>query len=113
MEWILTQINKKNVPPGNAKVSLIFNDRKITGKVLCNRYFSEIKESENMGIRVMPIGSTKMLCPGATPDIERSYFGALSAVNSYGFLGGKLALYWQKDESTGVMLFSIRESNSP
>lgn len=58
-------------------ITIVFNENKISGKAHCNSYFSSFEETDG-GIRIKPIGATRMSCPEL--DKEQQYFKTLQSV---------------------------------
>ena len=110
-EWHLSSIKNGEVLPDKGEITLRFDGEKIVGKSACNRYFAEVKALEDMtgSISIGHIGSTRMICPPESMDLENRYFTALQGVIKYGFVGGKLALTWKNSDVLDTMLFKPRK----
>ncbi len=113
-EWYLSSIKRGEVLSDKQEITLRFDGDKIVGKSACNRYFAGIKELEDMAgnISIGQIGSTRMICPQESMDLENRYFAALQGVFKYSFVGGKLALSWKNGDILGTMLFKPRKLQS-
>ncbi|MGR9090346.1 MAG: META domain-containing protein [Gammaproteobacteria bacterium] len=56
----------------------------------CNRFFGQYSTS-GQEISIQPLGGTRASCPG-TDALERSFIGALAAIDHYVLDGGQLSL---------------------
>ena len=86
--WKLTYMNG-DIPEG-IDVSARFDNGKVTGKGICNRYFADY-ETDSGQLKIGPVGATKMLCPDNAM-LESQYFGTLSKAQSYSVNGEKLSI---------------------
>lgn len=109
-EWVLTHLGWGERAPAEPAITLVFEPGRVAGRSACNRYFGAIaEEGETPGrISVGPLGSTKMACREDMMALEDRYLEQLGVADSYGFVAGKLALSWRKDEAQGTMLFTPR-----
>jgi len=106
-EWVLTHLNWKEPLPGEAEVTLVFADGKISGKSACNRYSAGVEQGEAPGdLKIGPAMGTRMACPGELMDVEHKYLDALTHVTGFSFLAGKLMLTWEKDGTVSAMVFT-------
>lgn len=114
-EWVLTDFAWNEPVAAVPEVTLVFEEDRIVGKAGCNSYFGGIEEEGESpnGLTVGHLGSTRMMCPEEIMAIENRFFRQLSAVTSYSYLAGRLALSWQDEESAGVMIFAPREPAAP
>jgi heat shock protein HslJ len=56
------------------------------------------------------LAGTMMACPPEIMELEDRYRGQLEKVHTFGFLNGKLALTYEKDDgNAGVLLFTSRK----
>ena len=110
-EWVLTDLAWNESAPMEPEVTLVFEEDRITGKAGCNGYFGGIEEGGDMpsSISIGHLGATRMMCSEEIMAVEDRFVTQLTAVTSYSFLAGRLALSWQNDQSAGVMLFAPRE----
>jgi len=91
------------------EVTLRYEDGRLVGMSGCNNYFTTPQEGETPGdISVGPIGSTQMACPELAMAVESRFLVQLGAVNAFGFMVTQLALSYEKDGASGVMLFDAR-----
>ena len=105
--WVLTHLNRNEPLSGEAEVSLVFGEGKISGKSACNRYSASVEQGEEPAdLKIGPAMGTRMACPGELMDLEHKYLDALSRVTGFSFLAGKLALNWEKDDVWSTMLFA-------
>ena len=109
-EWQLKGMGKDEAVPDGLNVTLVFINGRISGHTGCNSYFGSVTTGNNPGdIMLGQIGSTRMLCPPETMNLENRYLQALSNVTGFGFLNGKMALTWQLDGVLNMLLFSPRD----
>jgi len=106
-EWHLVKMNWRETLVENTKITMIFNDSKISGKSGCNRYFATIKSGEKPNDIIIddPVG-TRMACPKDIMEQEVRFLKALPNVNSYYFVNGQLALSWKDEGVNSSMLFT-------
>ena len=64
-------------------------DGSIKGHGGCNAFFGSLEKSES-GVKVGPLGSTRMACPEAIMDLESSFFEALQETTSFEINGDRL-----------------------
>ncbi len=93
-EWRLVSISQNgattNVPEG-LKVDATFEDGRVSGAGVCNRYFASFRVSQDRTISIGEIGATLMMCPDHA-DFERQYFRMLKASTRYDVRNGVLEL---------------------
>lgn len=75
--WQLQSVLGKEV---SEKVTLLFEDNKLSGQSFCNRYFSQYERVENQ-LKIESVGATKMACPNLK--VEQQYFNLLREAERY------------------------------
>ena len=91
-------------------MTLAYADGQFTGSSGCNRFFTSVSEGDSPGsLSVGPVGATRMACPDETMAVETRFLEQLSSVKKYGLVATQLALFYQRDGHSGVMLFDARE----
>lgn len=106
-EWVLTHLKQNEAVAKEAEVTLLFADGQVSGKSACNRYSASIEQGDgpfdlNIGLAM----GTRMACPPEIMKLEQQYLEALSLINSYSFLAGKLVLNWEKNGEWSAMFFA-------
>lgn len=91
-EWQLIQLGGKSISPqeGRYNLTLLSEESRVTGIGACNRLMGTFKEGEKRALKIGPLGSTRMACPGM--DMEQEYFQALEATTHYDMDGPTLLL---------------------
>ncbi len=91
-EWELVQLRGEKVVPDEGKFTLIFmrEDNRIAGKGACNRIMGSYSLGENRAVKIGPLASTMMACPGL--DREHVYMRALESATHYEMDGPMLML---------------------
>lgn len=106
--WTLVALGHDQPPVvGEPAVTLSFVDGKVSGFGGCNRYNSSFSlNGENpSAIQVEPIAATKMTCPEPIMAQETAYFAALGHALQWGYQVGQLAIFYENESQTGVLLF--------
>ena len=91
------------------QITVAFNAARISGVAGCNRYFAGVTESEDGGLTIGPVGSTKMACPSPVMQVEDRYFRTLQQVSRFSVVSGQLALTYQDSGATDTLLFTPSE----
>lgn len=91
-EWQLIQLGGKSIKPeeGRYNLMLLAEGNRATGMGACNRLMGGFKEGEKRALKIGPLASTRMACPGM--DMEQEYFSALEATTHYDMDGPTLLL---------------------
>ncbi|MCC7573950.1 MAG: META domain-containing protein [Candidatus Methanofastidiosum sp.] len=91
-------------PISNSKMTLEFNDGRISGSSGCNSFFAKYTvEGKSMSFGL--IGATKMYCSNpSVMEQEQTYFMRLESVKSYKIEGNKLTLIDANGKT--VLIFS-------
>lgn len=94
--WNLLEMDYDTPALADAVVTISFQDDQISGSGGCNRYNSSFSLSEDnpFVITVGPVVSTQMACPEPILDQEAAYLTALEDVVRWGYVFGRLALYY-------------------
>jgi heat shock protein HslJ len=105
-EWLLVG----TAVPEGLEITLDITQGRIAGQSACNRYFGSITTGGTPGeITLGKLGSTRMACPQPVMELENRYLKSLSRVTGYSFLNGKLAMSWQQDGVSKMLLFTYRD----
>ena len=89
--------------PEQAAISLAFDEKGLSGRGVCNRYFAGCEIAGNQ-LTVQPIGATRMMCP-AHAEVEQRYFDLLGKAEKYAIKKDQLSIY----TSEGELVFSRTE----
>ena len=110
-EWVLREWGRDEPMPAKPEVTLLFTEGRFTGHSGCNRYFASVKEEHEAGqVSVGPVGGTRMACPEPVMAVETRFLEQLGRVKRVGFLGTRLTLSYEEDETWNTMLFEKREA---
>lgn len=92
--WKLVSITQDGVTtavPEGVKVDAAFENGRVAGSAVCNRYFAQYKASNDETISIGDIGATMMMCPNHH-DFERLYLRMLKDSTRFEARGGTLVL---------------------
>lgn len=91
-EWQLIQLGGKAVKPEEGKftVTLLTEGNRLTGVGACNRLSGIYKTDDKRTLKMGPIASTMMACPGM--ERENAFAQALEATTHYDMDGPMLLL---------------------
>ena len=92
--WKLVSITQNGVTTGvpeGVKVDAVFENGRVAGSGVCNRYFAQYKASNDETISIGDIGATMMMCPNHH-DFERLYFRMLKDSTRFEARGNALVL---------------------
>jgi heat shock protein HslJ len=110
-EWVLRWWDLEEKAPVEPEVTLNFVEGRLAGKSGCNNWFTTPEAGKQPGdLTVGPMGGTMMMCPDDVMDVERKFLGQMEGVKKYGFMAGMLALTYEVNGESGVMLFEGRTS---
>lgn len=101
-DWVLTRLDGDPVPTDIGITLSFAADGRVSGYGGCNRYFGGYEQSGGERLRIGPLASTKMLCPGPGSKLEDRYLGALDAVDRFAAEDGRLQLL----HGAGVLVFT-------
>ncbi|WP_165963599.1 META domain-containing protein [Hymenobacter radiodurans] len=94
--WVLRTLGATPIttPENSQEIDLQFNATtdQIAGYAGCNRYFGRFEQPTNAALRLLNIGSTRMLCE-ARQQVETDYLKALQEVSRFQIKGDTLRLY--------------------
>lgn len=91
-EWQLVQLGGKTITPAEGKynLTLLAEENRVAGVGACNRLMGSYKAGEKGAIKIGPLASTRMACPGM--DDEQRYFTAIESATHYEMDGPMLLL---------------------
>lgn len=91
-EWQLVQLLGEKVVPDADRFTLIFmaEDNRIAGKGACNRIMGSYSLGEDRAVKIGPLASTMMACPGM--DREHVFAQAVESATHYEMDGPMLLL---------------------
>ena len=91
-EWQLIQLGGKALKPEEGKftVTLLAEGNRLTGVGACNRLMGKYETTDKGALRIGPIASTMMACPGM--EQEDAFTKALEATTHYDMDGPMLLL---------------------
>ena len=105
-EWVLKAWNLNEPVPEQPPVTLTFKKGRFLGSSGCNRYFAPVQPGYAPGdVTVGVVGATRRACPEAIMTVEDRFLKYLSNVNKFSFFIEQLALSYQEDGASKVMLF--------
>ncbi len=106
VRWRLSKMNGEPLDE-DSDITLEYDDGKIRGQASCNSYFGEMKPGEGGGqaITIGPLGSTRKACPEDAMKLEADYLQQLGSATRFGFNGRRLVLYWNREDTGGVLVF--------
>jgi heat shock protein HslJ len=87
----ISQNGKSTAVPAGITIDATFEDGRVMGRGVCNRYFASYKTSSDGTITVGDVGATLMMCPEHA-DFERRYFQVLKSSTRFEVLNGTLEL---------------------
>ncbi|MCB0581310.1 MAG: META domain-containing protein [Phaeodactylibacter sp.] len=86
--WELVYMNGE-IPEGMT-IDIVFEDGKLSGKGVCNRYFADYG-LDGGNLKIGPVGATKMMCP-ENAMLESQYFGILPQAQTFSVKGETLSI---------------------
>lgn len=109
-EWVLRWWNFEEETPDEPVMTLTYSPGRLGGSSGCNNWFTGPEVGDKPGeFTVGPVGGTKMMCPDDVMAAERRFLTQLSGAKRFGFLAGQLAVTYETEGASGVMLFSGRK----
>jgi len=97
--WTLVDLNLDQQPvPAGTEITLNFADGQISGSGGCNNYTAGFSPDDPAVLSIGPVAATRMACPEPVLDQETAYFTALENAAQWGYLIGRLAIYYATDE---------------
>ncbi len=110
-EWVLRWWSIEEEMPADPVVTLTYSPGRLGGSSGCNNWFTAPEVGDKPGeFTVGPVGGTKMMCPDDVMAVEQRFLTQLSGAKKFGFLAGQLAVTYETDGASGVMLFSGRKA---
>lgn len=109
-EWVLRWWGWDEKAPAEPEVTLFFKDGRMGGISGCNNYFAAANIGDQPGeVSMGQAGGTMKMCPEEIMVVEQRYLAQMAAVKKFGFVAGMLALSYEFDGDSGVMLFEERK----
>ena len=105
-EWVLVELGWDQPLPDDVRITLVFEDDRVSGRSGCNNYFAGVTEVVPGQIAFNGMGATRMACPEPVMDVERRYLKVLARASNYSFLGGRLVLGCDADKGPQVLVFA-------
>ena len=97
--WTLVDLNLDQQPVlADTEVTLNFADGQISGSGGCNSYTASFNPDDPAVLSIGPVTATSMACPEPILDQETAYFTALENAAQWGYLIGRLAIYYATEE---------------
>lgn len=95
----------------NTLLTLRFeNDGKISGHGGCNRFFASYESTES-GIKIGPVGSTRMACPEPQMSLEQRLFEVLDNTSAIEMRDARLYLVDQAGTTLAVFVDATAHAN--
>ena len=105
-EWELRSWSVLEPAPRAPRVTLRVKDGIITGRAACNSYSARPQPGDMPGLFTTgTIVTTRMACPDSVMKIETRYVDLLGRARQFSFMGGKLAVSYEKDSVSAAMFF--------
>jgi heat shock protein HslJ len=106
-EWRLLRFGPEETVPADVQINVQFDSGTIAGNAACNRYTGSVQEGAAPGAIALagPLATTRKMCPPPLMDWEQRYLAALEGLAQYTFIAGRLVLTWQRDGSSGQLVF--------
>ena len=106
-EWRLLRFGPDETVPADVQINVQFDSGTIGGNAACNRYTGSVQEGAAPGAIALagPLATTRKMCPPPLMDWEKRYLAALEGLAQYTFIAGRLVLTWQRDGSSGQLVF--------
>jgi len=111
IEWVLTRLGPEEPAPAQPEITLVFNDSGAAGKSACNTYAAQVifvVHDSPGGFTLGAIATTKKACPGEVMALEENYLERLGAARRWSYHVGKLAITWETDDGSGVLVYTRR-----
>ena len=93
-EWRLQAIGNQPALPQPAATLAFPQAGQVAGHGSCNRFFGTASIDRD-GMKLGPLASTKMACPGGASEQESRYMGALNKAQRYEVQGDTLLIHAQ------------------
>jgi len=94
--WTLLETDYDKPALADTAVTLSFTEDQLSGSGGCNNYTGSFSLSDDnpFVMTIGPVASTQMACPEPILNQETAYLTALQNVSQWGYVVGKLALYY-------------------
>jgi heat shock protein HslJ len=94
--WTLLELNHDQPAIADSNVTISFHDGRITGFGGCNEYAGSFNlgEENPLVMTISPVIAPQKSCPEPVASQEAAYFTALEGVSHWGYVFGKLGLYY-------------------
>jgi heat shock protein HslJ len=94
--WLLLELDHDQPAVADSGVTIGFQDGKIAGYGGCNNYRASFSVGDDnpFVMAIGPVMATQKSCPEPVGSQETAYFNALGNVSRWGYVFGKLALYY-------------------
>jgi heat shock protein HslJ len=106
--WTLLELNHDQPAIADSNVTISFHDGRITGFGGCNEYAGSFNlgEENPLVMTIGPLVATQKSCPEPVASQETAYFTALEGVSHWGYVFGRLGLYYDDgQDELGRLLF--------
>jgi heat shock protein HslJ len=107
--WNLLEQDHGQPAVAGSGVTISFQDGQITGSGGCNNYTASFSlgEENPLVMTIGPVIATQKGCPEPVDSQEAAYFTALEGVSHWGYVFGKLGLYYDDgQDGEGQLLFA-------
>ncbi len=105
--WTLVSLAFDEPAPPEPPVTLRIDGVRIAGSSGCNNYFATITPASSPGaVAISGIAGTRKMCEEPVMVLEQRVLAQFATVRRFSFVGGQLALSYERDGTYGVMLFS-------
>lgn len=91
-EWQLVQLNGQSITPeeGKFSITLLAAEKRLSGVGACNRLMGSYDATENGTLKIGPLASTRMACPGM--EQEQTFTKVLESATHYDMDGPLMIL---------------------
>lgn len=103
-DWVLAAFGEGEPVPVGLAITARIEGSRISGSAGCNRYFTQV-EWRDGGLRLAPVGATRMACPGVAMQAESRFLARLGAVVRAEAAGDALRLEYELDGRRGTLSF--------
>ena len=107
--WTLLELVEDQPASSGPQVTISFGEDRISGFGGCNNYTSSFSLGDVMPLVMTtgPVAATGKICRDPILSQETAYFTALQNVSHWGYVYGRLALYYKDDgDKLGRLLFA-------
>ncbi len=107
--WTLVELNTDQPALADTEVTINFGNGQISGSGGCNNYTGSFSlgDVSPLFMTTGPVAATQQSCPDPMASQETAYFTALERISHWGYVFGRLALYYKDDGGeTGRLLFA-------